>query len=112
MKCQTEPIEIPPLEVLPLIVSGPLKNRVNLIFFSDGCEFVHCSDIFHPFFFFTFKTADVAHERHKFIEDAKRLAEDVSSNQTFNTVQPLLNFWAAFSPSKEVCFCQYPHFSF
>jgi len=45
---------------------------------------------------------DVADERDKFIEDAKRLAEDVSSNRTFNTVQPLLNFWAAFSPSKEV----------
>jgi hypothetical protein len=48
--------------------------------------------------------ADVADERDKFIEDARRLAEDVSSNQTFHTVQPLLNFWAAFSPSKEVCF--------
>jgi IgA Peptidase M64 len=50
---------------------------------------------------------DVANEREKFIEDARRLAEDVSTNQTFNTVQPLLNFWAAFSPSKEVCFFDY-----
>jgi len=48
---------------------------------------------------------DVAEEREKFIGDALRLAEDVSKNQTFNTVQPLLNFWAAFSPSKDVlCF--------
>jgi hypothetical protein len=47
---------------------------------------------------------DLAKEREKFISDALRLAEDVSKNQTFNTVQPLLNFWAAFSPSKEVCF--------
>jgi hypothetical protein len=48
--------------------------------------------------------ADIVDERDKFIEDARRLAEDVSNNQTFNTVQPLLNFWAAFSPSKEVRF--------
>ena len=66
--------------------------------------------LFIPFIFFftnllpTFHEADVADERDKFIEDARRLAKDVSSNQTFNTVQPLLNFWAAFSPSKEVCF--------
>ena len=45
---------------------------------------------------------DLQEEREKFVSDALRLAEDVSKNQTFNTVQPLLNFWAAFSPSKEV----------
>lgn len=28
----------PPLEILPLIVSGPSDNRVDLVFFSDGCE--------------------------------------------------------------------------
>jgi hypothetical protein len=46
--------------------------------------------------------ADTPEERTKFVGDALRLAEDVTKNQTFNTVQPLLNFWAAFSPSKEV----------
>jgi len=46
--------------------------------------------------------ADLPKERDKFIDDAFRLAEDVSKNQTFNTVQPLLNFWAGFSPSEEV----------
>jgi hypothetical protein len=45
---------------------------------------------------------DTANEYHKFMADARRLAEDVSGNQTFNTVKPLLNFWAAFSPSNEV----------
>ena len=73
------------------------------MFFSDGCEFVYPLIMF--FNFFSFREADVADERGKFIEDARRLAEDVSNNQTFNTVQPLLNFWAAFSPSKEVWFC-------
>ena len=63
--------------------------------------------LFILFFFqpFYLSEADVADERGKFIEDARRLAEDVSNNQTFNTVQPLLNFWAGFSPSKEVSFC-------
>ena len=105
LKYQTEPPQIPspPLEVIPLIVSGPSTNRVNLMFFSDGCEFVY--PLIMLFNFFSFREADVADERGKFIEDARRLAEDVSNNQTFNTVQPLLNFWAAFSPSKEVCFC-------
>ena len=93
----------PPLEVIPLIVSGPSTNRVNLMFFSDGCEFVYSSSHFYFFQpFYDFRRADVTDERDKFIEDARRLAEDVSTNQTFNTVQPLLNFWAAFSPSKEV----------
>ncbi|KAK7048005.1 IgA peptidase M64-domain-containing protein [Favolaschia claudopus] len=70
----------PPLEILSLVVSGPSSNRVDLIFFADGY---------------------VQDEREKFFEDAKRLAEDISGNQTFNTVKPLMNFWAAFTPSKE-----------
>ncbi|PPR05386.1 hypothetical protein CVT24_008000 [Panaeolus cyanescens] len=71
---------VPPLEVLPLLLSGPSSNRVDLVFFSDGY---------------------LESERVKFFDDAKRLAEDVSKNQTFYTVQPLLNFWAAFAPSNE-----------
>ncbi|PPQ68120.1 hypothetical protein CVT26_005741 [Gymnopilus dilepis] len=70
----------PPLETIPLIISGPTTNRVDLVFFSDGY---------------------LASERQKFIDDAMRLALDVSQNQTFNTVQPLLNFWGAFSPSNQ-----------
>lgn len=27
----------PPLEIRPLIVNGPSSNRVDLIFFGDGC---------------------------------------------------------------------------
>ncbi|OJA21024.1 hypothetical protein AZE42_02333 [Rhizopogon vesiculosus] len=40
-------------------------------------------------------------ERDKFLEDAMRLVTDLSANQTFATVRPLLNFWAIFSPSQE-----------
>lgn len=28
----------PPLEIIPLIISGPSTNRVDLVFFSDGCK--------------------------------------------------------------------------
>ncbi|KAF9499078.1 hypothetical protein BDN71DRAFT_1442591 [Pleurotus eryngii] len=70
----------PPLEIEPLIVSGAITNRADLVFFSDGY---------------------LPEERGKFIDDAMRLAQDISANQTFYTVKPLLNFWAAFSPSNE-----------
>ncbi|KAH7920291.1 hypothetical protein BV22DRAFT_1098340, partial [Leucogyrophana mollusca] len=73
-------VDLPPLEVIPLVTSGPPRNRVDLAFFSDGY------------------TVD---EREKFIQDATRLAQDLSANQTFHTVKPLMNFWAVFSPSKE-----------
>ncbi|KAJ4482545.1 IgA peptidase M64-domain-containing protein [Lentinula aciculospora] len=70
----------PLLEIQPLLVSGPSKNRVDLVFFSDGY---------------------ILEEKAKFLQDALRLAEDVSGNQTFNTVKPLMNFWAAFTASEE-----------
>ncbi|KAH8114551.1 IgA peptidase M64-domain-containing protein [Phellopilus nigrolimitatus] len=70
----------PPLEILPLIATGPSSNRVDLVFFGDGY---------------------IAEEREKFIRDARNLALDISNNQTFATVKPLMNFWAAFTPSKK-----------
>ncbi|KXN82819.1 hypothetical protein AN958_02093 [Leucoagaricus sp. SymC.cos] len=70
----------PPLDIRPLVVSGRADNRVDLVFFSDG---------------YTIEETD------KFFADAKRLADDVSQNQTFYTVKPLLNFWGAFTPSEE-----------
>ncbi|KAF9485828.1 hypothetical protein BDN70DRAFT_870717 [Pholiota conissans] len=75
-----ETVSVPSLEIVPLLISGPSSNRVDFVFFSDGY---------------------VLEERTKFVADALRLAEDVTKNQTFHTVQPLMNFWAAFSPSKE-----------
>lgn len=30
-------VDLPPLELVPLITSGPAHNRVNLAFFADGC---------------------------------------------------------------------------
>lgn len=45
---------------------------------------------------------DTLDEKPKFLADASRLADDISKNQTFYTVRPLLNIWAAFTPSVEV----------
>ncbi|EMD39663.1 hypothetical protein CERSUDRAFT_111969 [Gelatoporia subvermispora B] len=73
-------LEYPPLQVEPLITSGSSENRVDLVFFADGY---------------------VREEKAKFLKDAMRLATDISGNQTFDTVKPLLNFWAAFTPSNE-----------
>jgi len=47
-------------------------------------------------------TLDTESERSKFFDDATRLVGEISQNQTFYTVKPLLNFWAAFTPSAEV----------
>ena len=45
---------------------------------------------------------DTAYEKDKFFDDATWLSEDITANVTFNTVKPLLNFWAAFTASNEV----------
>ncbi|KAL1677233.1 IgA peptidase M64-domain-containing protein [Schizophyllum commune] len=73
-------VEPPPLEVEPLMVYGSSDNRVDMVFFSDGY---------------------VQEEKQRFINDAYALALEITGNQTFNTVKPLLNIWAAFSPSGE-----------
>lgn len=73
-------VPVPPLEVVSLLQSGTSENRIDLAFFSDG---------------YTMR------ERDKFLDDAMRLVSDLSTNQTFATVRPLLNFWAVFSPSEE-----------
>ncbi|EJD00187.1 uncharacterized protein FOMMEDRAFT_142576 [Fomitiporia mediterranea MF3/22] len=73
-------VPAPRLDIVPLISSGPSSNRIDFVFFGDGYT---------------------KNEKSKFVEDAKRLAFDLSNNQTFATVKPLLNFWAAFTPSNE-----------
>ncbi|KAI9147210.1 Hybrid signal transduction histidine kinase K [Paramyrothecium foliicola] len=70
----------PPLEIRPLIVTGPSSNRVDLIFLGDGYTEA---------------------EKEKFFRDALFLAKNVTDGQTFNDVAPLMNWWAGFSPSAE-----------
>ncbi|CAE6481398.1 unnamed protein product [Rhizoctonia solani] len=72
----------PKLDVhaLPNLVTGPIPNRINIVFFSDGY---------------------IAEEKQKFLNDATRLARAISVNQTYAPVAPLINFWGAFTPSNE-----------
>jgi hypothetical protein len=95
--------ESPPLDIESLHISGLSSNRVNLVFFSDGCMYTaHCV----VYKFIRGPQTDMSEEQSKFMDDAARLAQDIIGNQTFSTVKPLLNIWAAFSPSNEVfTFC-------
>ena len=96
---------VPHLEISPLITSGDSSNRVDLVFFADGCKSISLVFVLSESFnthIRTLQPIDTSKEKDKFLGDALRLAEDISSNQTFYTVKPLLNFWAAFAPSKEV----------
>ncbi|KZV70391.1 hypothetical protein PENSPDRAFT_579420 [Peniophora sp. CONT] len=73
-------VEVPPLEVRLIAGSGPSGNRVDLTFFSDGYT---------------------SEERHQFFKDVKFLVDAIAANQTYHTVAPLMNFWAAYTPSKQ-----------
>ncbi|ELU38014.1 igA peptidase m64 domain-containing protein [Rhizoctonia solani AG-1 IA] len=44
---------------------------------------------------------DTSDEKQRFIDDATRLGHAISVNQTYAPVAPLINFWGAFTPSKE-----------
>jgi hypothetical protein len=92
---------VPPLEVVSLLQSGASDNRIDLAFFSDGCEFTSVVYVYHWYILGPHYT-DTTNEKDKFLEDAMRLVTDLSANQTFATVKSLLNFWAVFSPSQEV----------
>jgi hypothetical protein len=94
--------ESPPLDIKSLHISGLSSNRVNLVFFSDGCMYTTYCAIYR---FICGIQTDTPDEQSKFMDDAARLAEDIIGNQTFSTVKPLLNIWAAFSPSNEVFTC-------
>ncbi|KAI0265551.1 IgA peptidase M64-domain-containing protein [Gloeopeniophorella convolvens] len=69
-----------PLEVVPVAVSGPSANRVDVAFFADGY---------------------LPAERAAFLADVARLVHEIAANQTFHAVAPLLNFWAVYTPSRE-----------
>ncbi|KAG9089421.1 hypothetical protein FS749_001349 [Ceratobasidium sp. UAMH 11750] len=71
---------VPPLELRPLpgLFTGSSSNRVDIVFFSDGYT---------------------AEEKGKFFDDATRLGTEITVNQTYAPVAPLLNFRGAFTPS-------------
>ncbi|KAJ6584528.1 hypothetical protein B0H19DRAFT_1249484 [Mycena capillaripes] len=80
----------PPLEVLPLGISGPSSNRVDLV--SRMVVRVLLKFIVIIFN----QLAGLLEEREKFIKDATRLADDISNNQTFNTVKAFDEFLGSF----------------
>ncbi len=89
-----------------LSISGPAKNRVNLVFFGDGCV---CPPPSLPFsqigyaLSYIYYQADTPSEEEKFFEDAQSLTDDVVRPEgAFGLVKPLLNIWAVYVPSNEV----------
>jgi hypothetical protein len=115
---RSEHIPVPDFDVIPLIVSGPSSNRIDFVFFGDGCKSIlHTAPFVLPvttislFFdplnvvhlFDELLQKDTKDEKPKFVKDAQKLADDLAYNETFATVRPLMNFWAAFTPSNEVC---------
>lgn len=46
---------------------------------------------------------DTEEEKDKFFADALFLATNLTDGQTFVDVLPVMNYWAGFSPSAEVC---------
>ena len=48
------------------------------------------------------QSLDTPEEKHQFFKDVKFLVDSISANQTYHTVAPLMNFWAAYTPSKQV----------
>ena len=56
----------------------------------------------HAWLDYLLRAYAAAVEKDKFFDDATWLSEDITANVTFNTVKPLLNFWAAFTASNEV----------
>ena len=69
-----------PDEVFPIITSGPPSNRIDVVFMGDGYT---------------------AAEKSKFIDDIKRLTNEMWSDTTFAAVLPLFNIWAVFRASAD-----------
>ncbi|WVR06226.1 hypothetical protein IAU60_003256 [Kwoniella sp. DSM 27419] len=72
-------LELGPMTIYPLHVSGRREDRVNLMFFADG---------YTP------------EEEDQFVSDAQRLSDDiVSGSGAMSHVADLMNVWAAYVPS-------------
>ncbi|KAJ1514249.1 hypothetical protein HMI55_004031 [Coelomomyces lativittatus] len=67
-------------ELIPLHVSGPSQNRMDMIMMGDG---------------YTTK------EYTMFLQDMQRMSSSLINSTTFQSFLPLLNIWALFVPSEE-----------
>lgn len=92
------------MELVPLMVSGPTHNRVNVAFFGDGCA---SFSLLRPCAFMSlnspsgFSCADTLEERDKFLADVRSLTTSIVEDGTFDSTAPLFNFWGVFVPSRE-----------
>jgi hypothetical protein len=67
-------------ESISVIKTGEPENRIDVVFMGDGYT---------------------ASERERFVQDIKRLTEDMWKGDTFKSYLPLFNIWALFAPSAE-----------
>lgn len=67
-------------EVIPIVQNGDPTNRIDIVFMGDGYQ---------------------ARERQRFIDDMKRLTDDMFASTTFFSHLPLFNIWAVFRESVE-----------
>ncbi len=67
-------------ELIPIVENGPSSNRIDLVFMGDGYT---------------------KSERQKFIDDIKRLSNDLFKQKTFRSYLPLFNIYAVFRASNE-----------
>lgn len=88
-----------------LHISGSITNRVNLVFFGDGCEFMNLLPYLNqdaskliPIF------EDTEPGLPKFLDDARTLTKDITKpGASYGPVSKLLNIHAVFVASNEVC---------
>lgn len=101
------PFKLHELEPVPLAVNGDPDNRVDLVYFGDGCEFLLCCKLLYDKLVRIANPVsgwvqDTTSERDKFLHDAQSLADTLlSPGGAFAPVRDLLNFWAVFIPSEE-----------
>lgn len=67
-------------EVIPVRVSGPPENRIDLVFMGDGY---------------------MQSQRELMLSDMTRLIDDMFTGSTFQNYLPLFNVWVVFRPSDE-----------
>lgn len=99
------------MTLYPLHVFGSREERVNLMFFSDGCE-SYSPEARLTYFYLHPIPTDTVGEEEKFVKDASKLKDDiVSHGGAMSHVAHLLNVWATFVPSNGVSQIKTPFFT-
>ncbi|KAK9708402.1 hypothetical protein K7432_009661 [Basidiobolus ranarum] len=67
-------------ELIPIVQNGDSKNRIDVVFMGDGYRSI---------------------ERQRFVDDIKRLTDEMFVGNTFKSWLPLFNIWGLYRPSVE-----------